>query len=526
MGSNYTKIFYRDYEKLQKEHEKALEKQRTQDDEIRRLQRLYELERKENERLAKEKKQLAKEKEELEAKTEALKREVARLNGILNMDGNNSGTPTSRTALHKKKRVPNTREKSGKSRGGQIGHGKAKLEAFQEEEVTEDAIHGYSVCPECGGTLKETGNEIRKDELDYEVVVIKRRHHYPEYVCTKCGRRFRQPIPEQLKEENQYGSQTQALALSLVNIGNVSINKTRRIISGLSEGEVRPSEGYIAKLQRRAAEKLAPFLTDLKKECLKRKTLYWDDTVITIAAKRGCLRFYGDEQIALYCAHTHKDKAGIDEDGILPLLPKTVHVMHDHNMVNYNKDYSFTNVECVQHLLRDLQKVTDNLSRLWSGRLKEHIQHAIHDRNQLLQQDKKAFPDEYVLAFFDTFNQIMIQANWEHNENPTQYYYKEEAALLLRVMEYKNNYFAWVTCFDLPVTNNLSERSLRGSKTHMKVSGQFLSEEYAIYYAAIQSYIQTARRNGINEMSALIRLCDGNPFSLSDILAFPSRGCE
>lgn len=55
MGSNYTKIFYRDYEKLQKEHEKALEKQRTQDDEIRRLQRLYELERKENERLAKEK---------------------------------------------------------------------------------------------------------------------------------------------------------------------------------------------------------------------------------------------------------------------------------------------------------------------------------------------------------------------------------------------------------------------------------------------------------------------------------------
>lgn len=298
MGSNYTKIFYRDYEKLQKEHEKALEKQRTQDAEIRRWQRLYELERKENERLAKEK-------EELEAKTEALKREVARLNGILNMDGNNSGTPTSRTALH-----------------------------------------------------------------------------------------------------------------------------------------------------------------------------------------------------------------------------KTVHVMHDHNMVNYNKDYSFTNVECVQHLLRDLQKVTDNLSRLWSGRLKEHIQHAIHDRNQLLQQDKNAFPDEYVLAFFDTFNQIMIQANLEHNENPAQYYYKEEAALLLRVMEYKNNYFAWVTCFDLPVTNNLSERSLRGSKTHMKVSGQFLSEEYAIYYAAIQSYIQTARRNGINEMSALIRLCDGNPFSLSDILAFPSRGCE
>ncbi len=512
--SHYEKIFYRDYEELEKAQERVLEKQRTQDKEIKRLQRLYELERKERDRLEREA-------AELRAENEALKREVARLKGIVDLDGSNSGMPTSRTPLHKKKRIPNTREKSGKNKGGQKGHGKAKLAGFSEDEVTEDAIHGYEVCPECGGELRETGKEIIKDELDYEVVVVKRRHHYPEYVCTKCGRHIRQSIPERLKEENQYGSQTQALALSLTNIGNVSMNKVRRIICGLSEGEVHPTEGYIAKLQRRAAENLAPFLAEVKKECLKRKTLYWDDTVITIAAKRGCLRFYGDEQIALYCAHTHKDKAGIDADGILPLLPKTTCVMHDHNMVNYNKEYSFTNLECVQHLLRDLQKVADNLSRLWPGKLKEHIQQAIHDRNQAVQQGAAAFEDQYIRDFFSTFNQIMIQANLEHNANPARYYYKEEAALLLRIMEYKNNYFAWITCFDLPVTNNLSERSLRGSKTHLKVSGHFLSEEYAAYYAAILSYIETCRRNGLNEMSALVRLSEGCPFSLSHILSSP-----
>ena len=59
---------------------------------------------------------------------------------------------------------------------------------------------------------------------------------------------------------------------------------------------------------------------------------------------------------------------------------------------------------------------------------------------------------------------IMIQANLEHNANPARYYYKEEAALLLRIMEYKNNYFAWITCFDLPVTNNLSERVCEAPK--------------------------------------------------------------
>ena len=120
----------------------------------------------------------------------------------------------------------------------------------------------------------------------------------------------------------------------------------------------------------------------------------------------------------------------------------------------------------------------------------------------------------------------MIQANLEHSANPANYYYKEEAALLLRIMDYKDYYFAWVTCFDLPVTNNLSERSLRGSKTHMKVSGQFLSEEFAAYYAAILSYIETCRRNALNELSALVRLSRETPFSLADILSFQSQDCE
>ena len=193
--------------------------------------------------------------------------------------------------------------------------------------------------------------------------------------------------------------------------------------------------------------------------------------------------------------------------------------MHDHNLVNYHTDYDFTNIECNQHLLRDLQKVTDTLPRTWSGRMKEHIQCAIHDRNQLLEAGKRAFDQAYTDNFFSGFNQIMIQAISEYYAADEDS--DEELRLIMRLLEYKNNYFAWITCFDLPVTNNTSERALRGAKTHMKVSGQFLSEAYAQYYAAIQSYIETCKRNGINEMSALVRLCQGDPLSLKDILNHP-----
>jgi hypothetical protein len=52
----------------------------------------------------------------------------------------------------------------------------------------------------------------------------------------------------------------------------------------------------------------------------------------------------------------------------------------------------------------------------------------------------------------------------------------------------------------------------------MKISGQFQSEKSAKNYAVVKSYIETCYRNGINEMQALIRLCEGNPYTVKEIL--------
>lgn len=65
----------------------------------------------------------------------------------------------------------------------------------------------------------------------------------------------------------------------------------------------------------------------------------------------------------------------------------------------------------------------------------------------------------------------------------------------------------------------LAERALRGVKTKMKVAGQFSSSRSANYYAKIRSYIETCRRNGINEITALLRLCKGNPFTVEEIFS-------
>ena len=359
--------------------------------------------------------------------------------------------------------------------------------------------------------------EICKDELSYRFVPIKRRNHFITYKCNCCKKEVHKNIPNRLKEDNQYGSEIQTVALSLANEGNVSMNKIRHIIRGFSHNEIDMSEGYIAKLQKKASEKLITFKEDLYKKIITLNLLYWDDTVIMINTKRGCLRFYGDEKIVYYTAHNHKDEEGIKEDGILNTLSNNVVIIHDHNKINYK--YSYQNIECNVHLIRDLEKCKNNTCHEWCKKFKSLVQKIIHDRNELISKDEtiESFDIEYINNFDSQYEDILYNTIEENlNKNKT-HYDKEERALINRILEYKDNYFIWMYDFSLPIDNNLSERGLRGVKSKMKIAGQFKNEKTAQYYADIKTYIETCYRNQINPTDALIRLMEDNPYTVEEI---------
>lgn len=452
-----------------------------------------------------------------------LEREVARLQALLGIDGTNSGIPTSQTPINKKKVIPNSREKSEKKPGGQPGHEKASLKRHPDYAITEHVVHKEDVCPDCGGELEETGVDITKDVTDFHLVIDNIRHHFPECRCRKCGKTNRVRIPNNLKEENQYGPHVQSLVLGLMNVASVPVNKVQKMVMGLTGNHISLSEGYILKLQKQGAKGLRQFHEDMRTHCLQMPLLYWDDTVVNVDTKRACLRFYGDEKAAYYTAHEHKDKAGLAEDNILPLLPKETVVMHDHNIVNYCSDYSFTNIECNAHLLRDLQKVYDHTQHEWAKTAKQLISGQIRKRNELEAAGIHEFSQEEVDNFFQELFAIIYAGTEAAEKTPAKYGGDEERALLVRLAVYRDAYFAWVTNFDLPTTNNVSERALRGCKTKMKVSGQFQVTESAKNYSIIKTYLETCARNGYNEVDALRCLCMGMPYSAKDVL---SKGCE
>ena len=510
---NGVKSLYRDYEILLIKNDKLSEENRK----LRYSQTLLENQNK-TLRLSEKKA-----KDELSQKEEEIKQkdyEIARLKALLNMDGTNHGIPTSMTPINKKKVIPNTREKSDKPNGGQVGHKKHKLEKFKEDEITEIHEHKVEQCPCCNShAIKETGEVKEKDELDYKIVVEKRRHKFIEYKCEECGETFHEEIPNNLKEENQYGPEVQALELTLMNQANVTINKAKKITYGMTKGEIDLSEGYIAKLQKRASNKLSNFMREMKAEIIRQPILHWDDTVIMIDTNRSCLRFYGTEKLAMYTAHSKKDKNGLDEDGILNVLDRETIVEHDHNKINYNDDYCFKNAECNVHLIRDLKKVIDNLNHTWAKQLIELITKMNNKRKWLIKKGKEEFEQEELNKFEDKFEKIMIEANKQNEEEQQKYYVDKEAALILRILDYKNEFFLWIYNFEVPFENNLSERGLRGVKSKQKVSGQFWSVESASWYATIKTYIETCNRNNVNIYNALIMLSLGRPYTLKEILS-------
>ena len=533
MATNYEKKFEKDYQKLQNNFDKKCKEYKymelraiiAEDTQMRLEKQVI---KKENEKkeLKEELKKINEENKNLKDEIFKLQKEIERLKVITNNDGTTTGIPTSMTPIGKKKVIPNTRVKSGEKIGRKVGHKKDKLERIPDDKINEVVTHTVEECPDCHEhKLEETGKIIEKDEKDYKLIVINRRHQYKEYRCTCCGKIVHEQIPNYLKEECQYGSNIKSLALTLTNIGNVPFNRIKRIINGLTMEEINPSEGYLVKLQKQASKRLESFVNELRANLLKSQMLYWDDTVIIINGKQGCMRYYGNDFICLYKAHEKKNKEGLDKDNILNLLNGNTVVEHDHNKVNYNPEYGFINAECCQHLIRDLRKVKVNIpSRVWCDEVIELFQKYNHQRKELIEKGIETFGDEEINEFILKLDMSLLKGIEENESDESKPYYSgKELTLIYRIIEYRDNYIYWILDFSLPFTNNLSERNLRGIKSKMKVSGQFQNIERAKDYANIRSYIETCRLYGKNEYDALTKLVEGKPYTFTELYSSKNK---
>lgn len=441
----------------------------------------------------------------------------------LNINSDNSSLPSSQTPIYQSK-ICNSRKKNGEKPGRKLGHKKDGLKKFHDDEITEIKEHKIEECPKCDSTKLKLVNVKERDEFDIEVIVKKVRHKFYEYECLDCGEKIKSTIPLELHGENQYGTGIKTLALTLSNYGFVAYNRIRKIIYGLTDGNVDPSEGYLTKLQKKASDKLSDFVFDVKKKILKSKLNYWDDTVIRIGDKeRACLRVYTNSQYVLYKAHMAKDEEGMNEDGILQNLPSDCTVMHDHLLHNYCDDYSYKNIECNAHITRKLEGITQNAQHEWSNNMKNLIESTLEKRKTNIEKGITSFSDEEIKEFDKMYDSIVEDGFKEYIEFKHKYEFTREENLLEFMRDYKGPITEWVRDYTLPFSNNLCESLLRMLKAKMKISYQFKNLTYAEYFANIMTYTETCGKFGINKVVAIRRLFDNNPYTVKELDALKKQ---
>ena len=92
-------------------------------------------------------------------------------------------------------------------------------------------------------------------------------------------------------------------------------------------------------------------------------------------------------------------------------------------------------------------------------------------RKEYLENDKEYFEDIFIDEVMLKYDEILLQEKKINKEDFNKYHGKDERTLINRLLKYKEKYLMWVIRFDIDFSNNLSERSLRSSKTKMKISG-------------------------------------------------------
>ncbi len=167
---------------------------------------------------------------------------------------------------------------------------------------------------------------------------------------------------------------------------------------------------------------------------------------------------------------------------------------------------------CLAHQLRDLAYAVQAetgparaAARTWAEAMTALVQQAIHTRN------------EHVAGRLDAATYVAVVTTIEQDcdallaESLTAGWSDD---LQTRFQVHRRGLLTFLHHLDVPPTNNASERSLRPSVVHRKVTGGFRSEAFAHGYAALRTVADTARKRGEQVFPTLLTAA-GSPLPIT-----------
>lgn len=404
---------------------------------------------------------------ELEAELEDARGMVAKLTAQVNRDFENSSIPSSKQVA-RRKRVPNTREATGRRPGAQPGHPHHPRRAPEPTRTVALADpEGWDGDPD----LYRTGDVVRKLVVSARVAV-----EVTEYVANvwrsrSTGGRRHAPFPEGVADEVTYDGSCKALAFLLSNECCVSLAKASSFLSEASGGALGMSAGMICGLAREFSAKSEPERRTALESLLSHPVMHADFTVANVGGGQRQVLILANGEATAMLARERKGHEGVRGT---PLEPYVGCVSHDHDRTFYS--YGTSHQECLQHVVRYLVGSTQNEPHLtWNRQMLEHVRAMLHWRKSLPPGEP---PDPAEVAAMEArYDEILALAEAEYAERPPTKYYRDGYNLFVRMRDYRDSHLLFLHDPRVEPDNSLCERKARVFKRRQHASMAFRSFE-------------------------------------------------
>ena len=424
------------------------------------------------------------EKYKLGAELEEEKGKNKKLTAQLNHNYENSSIPSSMSMNRKK--ISNSREKTGRKQGAQPGH-----KGYGRKKHTPTKVVDLPVPEEVliDPDFKKTKKTIIKQVVGIQLALDVVEYRADVYYNSKTGERVHALFPDGVVNDVNYDGSVKAFLFLLNNECCVSIDKSQKFLSDLTNGELKISRGMINSLSKEFSQKTTDERKELYNRIMASPVMHIDCTNARTNGKNAYVFVTatpGGE--VMYFARARKGHEGVKGT---PAEDYAGIIVQDHEKTFYK--YGSNHQECMAHVERYLKdSIANEQDKTWSTQMLALIKEMIHYRNGLGSSEECS--PEKVSEFEKRYVEILDIAKEQYEYEPPSDYYKDGFNLYKRMAEYMKNHLLFLHDNRVPTTNNEAERDLRSYKRKQKQAVSFRSFESIDYLCQSMSMLLMMRK--------------------------------
>lgn len=241
---------------------------------------------------------------------------------------------------------------------------------------------------------------------------------------------------------------------------------------------------------KRCADAVAPSLDVIYRGLTRAQVVHYDETGFRVNTSLRWLHTACTEHLSYYCVHLKCGDEAMLDIGVLPNSQGWA--VHD-GLKGYFGFQTVRHALCNAHHLRELQFVREQYEADWAQDMQDLLLEMKRqaEAGNLSADTRTRLENRYDTLLVIGFEAFPIRPRPPNSKKCSAQH--PVTNLLIRLRNHRDALLAFLHHPQVPFDNNLAERDLRMMKVKQKISGCFHTWAGAEAFAAVRSYLATAR---------------------------------